>query len=60
VFWLGPLIGATLATVTFEAIIRPPEQMVALEPENIKSNLNDGFSDSNHKAGRPAYDDSRV
>jgi hypothetical protein len=53
-------MGATLATFTFEAIIRPPELLAALEPENIKSNLNEGFSDSNHKAGRPAYDDSRV
>lgn len=48
VFWLGPLFGATIATIMFEALLRPPEPMLK------KLDMDDPQS------GQGAYDETRV
>jgi hypothetical protein len=57
IFWLAPFFGATLATIIFEGVIRPPEMIAAeMTPEDVKSALH-----ANHNGnGQLAYDQSGV
>lgn len=50
VFWIGPLLGASIATFTWEAILRPLE--IIQDPEDDKANLNQ------QEGGR--YDESHL
>ncbi|KAG5181580.1 aquaporin [Tribonema minus] len=59
VFWLGPLIGATIATLLFEAILRPPEPAPKLEAEDPQAKLYE-TSNQNSSSRHGAYDETRV